>query len=264
MTLALAIDTATEVVAVGLAEVSADGGFELLVEATLVAPRAAMATALPLARELLATAGRDIGQVGLVVTGRGPGSFTGVRIGVATAKGLADGLGAPAVGAVTLDAIAWGLAGSTGVVGVVGDAMRREVYGVRYRLVDSGVERIDEYGVAAPADVAAAWAAAVEPPTLLVGNGLAKYAELFAAALPDAAIGPEAAWRPTAAGLFAAARESMAAALADPAAHPAAIVLPLYTRLSDAEEAEAARAGTVPDSGVAGPAGTSSDGEATR
>ena len=79
-------------------------------------------------------AGPEIAEVTEVVVGRGPGSFTGVRIGVATAKGLAQGLGVPLFGVSTLEAIAWrfaasGTATEPAARGVVlGDAMRGEVY----------------------------------------------------------------------------------------------------------------------------------------
>ena len=133
MTLLLALDTATEAVGIGVARLDS-AGVTLLASEAHLAPRRANTVLLDRAGDALARSGGAMADVGVVVVGRGPGSFTGVRIGVATAKGLAQGLGAPLYGVGSLDAIAWQLAGFEGTIGVVGDAMRGEVYPALFRI----------------------------------------------------------------------------------------------------------------------------------
>ncbi len=142
-------------------------------------------------------------EVGVVVVGRGPGSFTGVRIGVATAKGLAQGLGAPLYGVGTLDAIAWQLADFEGTVCVLGDAMRGEVYPALFEATGEAVRRLTPDRVADPQTVAETWSQ-LAGPLLLAGNGLAKHVELFSAAMPSARIAEQHLWYPSGTGLIAA------------------------------------------------------------
>ena len=267
--LVLAFDTATEACAIGL---GAREGLELAVVAVrdFDAPRAAMSGLLPAVRALLAEAGVPIRDVAEVVVGRGPGSFTGVRIGVATAKGLAHGLGASLFGVGTLDAVAWRFAGRyEGLLGVVGDAMRGEVYPA---LFDVGrdadgrtfVRRHGDDRVAKPHVAADEWAAEIEGPLLLTGNGLAKYADVFTAALGErASLSENDLWAPSGAGLLSAYAAALRAR--DAGDGDAAAVLPIYTRLSDAEEAERGLHGFVavppPDTGVRGPVDASGERE---
>jgi N6-L-threonylcarbamoyladenine synthase/protein kinase Bud32 len=254
MTLRLALDTSTEEVAIGLGHVR-EQGVHLLGETNIDVPRASLTHLVPAIMRLLQSADLAIDDVASVVVGRGPGSFTGVRIGVSAAKGIAQGLGAPLFGVNTLDAIAERFAGRDGLVGVLGDAMRREVYPALYRLTDDGIERLTPDAVATPASVAVSWAAIGEP-VLLAGNGLRKYADVFRAEMGDRAlIAPEALWTPTGESLLMASWRDAAADRAGDGV--VGSVLPVYTRLSDAEEAELAGAGRVASypSGVAGPEG---------
>ena len=192
----------------------------------------------------LERAGYTMADVDAVLVGRGPGSFTGVRIGIATAKGIACGLGRALYGVSTLDAVAWGVwaAGVRGLVGVVGDAMRREVYPGLYRVGKDGPERLFEVErvVKAP-EAVAEWAARADAAEItLAGDGLRKYRAQFEEA-GFARFAPEDAWYPTGEGLLQAACASAgsgALGAGDPA-----LVLPVYTRLSDAEENEAKRLG---------------------
>ncbi|KAF0207809.1 MAG: hypothetical protein FD171_1454 [Actinobacteria bacterium] len=265
MSYVIAFDAATEHVAIGLAAVGTDAAPTMVAGVDFSAPRAALGRLLPAVDELLETAGVSRADIVAVAVGRGPGSFTGVRIAVASAKGLAHGLGVPLVGLGTLDAVAWRFADEDALVGIVGDAMRGEVYPCLFRCGGGRCERIGEYRVSKPAVAAAAWAAMADAPTILAGNGLAKYVDMFRAELGDRVlIADESLWTPTGASVVSAAfaerdTPSLSGIFADPThahtfAHPG-ILLPVYTRLSDAEEAETLRGGTTPGSGVAGPSG---------
>jgi bifunctional N6-L-threonylcarbamoyladenine synthase / protein kinase Bud32 len=256
VTLVLALDTATEQCAVGLGEW--DGAaMTVLGETNLDVPRAALTHVVPAIDRLLKDCGARIDRVGAVVCGRGPGSFTGVRIGVATAKGIASGLAVPLYGVGTLDAVARRFAEHDTLVGVVGDAMRKEVYPALFRCRGGRVERLTAYEVTKPEVAATRWAADTgDEPFLLAGNGLAKYADIFTGALGDRArLTPSADWTPTGASLLL---QAYAGASAPAGAGPEAgegdpaTLLPIYTRLSDAEEIERAKL----------PAGTAGGGRA--
>lgn len=248
MTLVLAFDTATEEVAIGIGEVGEGGSLEVLASEDFTAPRAAMTHLLPAIDALLTSAGVARRDIGAIAVGRGPGSFTGVRIAVATAKGLARGLGVPLWGVSTLDAIARRVV-TDGLVGVLGDAMRGEVYPA---LLRNG-RRLAPDSVASPESVAAEWVRLGEAVTL-TGNGLAKHRQVFAEAMGGKALFAEdRLWAPTGVALL----EQLAAVPDEWGSGDPGALLPIHTRLSDAEEAERARLGTGPGgpshAGVAGP-----------
>ena len=127
------------------AAVAADGEFdvEVLASTDHLCRRQANVELVGSVQEVLKAAGLTMTDVDAVIAGRGPGSFTGVRIGVATAKGIACGSGLPLYGASALDAMAFSAwkAGVRGTVGVVADAMRGEVYPGIYLLDDAGAHR---------------------------------------------------------------------------------------------------------------------------
>ncbi len=239
----LAFDTANEVIAIGLGALDgATRTIDCAAAAEAEARRASNTQLLPRIDELLSCAGVTRGEIACVCVGRGPGSFTGVRIALATAKGIASALGVGLVGVSSLDAVAWGAwaAGVRGSGAVVADAMRREVYPVHYGLGDAGAVRLSADRVVKAAE------AAEELPRggsldFVTGDGLRKYADLLA---PCAAALPEALWTPTGAGLLAALQAAWRAGECDPLdadRHDPGLLLPVYTRLSDAEENERQR-----------------------
>ena len=154
----LTIDTATGAAAIGLV----DG--DTAVDAEPVRDATAAQHVLPLVDALLAE--RDLGVDGVdrIVVGRGPGSFTGLRIGMATAIGLAAPRGTPLVGVATTAALRH--AAGIDAIAVI-DARRGEVFAE-----GPGVE----LGAYAPADLAQRVPAA----SLLIGDGATRYREVFA------------------------------------------------------------------------------------
>ena len=88
---------------------------------------------LPLVDQLLSLCECPLAEVDVLAVSLGPGSFTGIRIGVATVKGLAQALNKPVIGVNTLEALAWQAAPFTGVIMPLMDAQRNLVYTAAYR-----------------------------------------------------------------------------------------------------------------------------------
>ncbi|MGI6221076.1 MAG: tRNA (adenosine(37)-N6)-threonylcarbamoyltransferase complex transferase subunit TsaD [Coriobacteriales bacterium] len=253
--LILAFDTSTEAIALGIAR--ADDG-AIISSDSIAAPRCANERLLTYVDEMMGREGLAKEDIAAVVCGRGPGSFTGVRIGVATAKGIASGLGRPLFGTSTLDAVAWEAwaCGVRGQLAVLNDALRKEVYPVRYELGDQGIERLDPDGVDKPVAVCERWAeyyAEQSRPLSIVGDGLLKFREVLESAFEGAGVVyellDERLWHPTGRGLILSFQD--ARRLGELGTGNPNDLLPVYTRLSDAEENEKARkAKGLPQRGV--------------
>ncbi|NLE79290.1 MAG: tRNA (adenosine(37)-N6)-threonylcarbamoyltransferase complex dimerization subunit type 1 TsaB [Rhodococcus sp.] len=148
--LVLAIDTSTPTVTAGVVDVSPDS-VQVVATRITVDARAHAEVLTPRIMECLAEASATPADLGAVVVGVGPGPFTGLRVGMATAAAFADALGIPVHGVCSLDAIAVQV-GSDRDLLVVTDARRREVYWARY----SGGVRIEGPGVVKPAELESA------------------------------------------------------------------------------------------------------------
>ena len=178
----LAFDTANEVIAIGLGKLdAATQPIECVASVEVEARRASNTQLLPRIDELCAQAGVGRGEIACVAVGRGPGSFTGVRIALACAKGIASALEVGLVGVSSLDAVAWGAwkASERGSLLVVADAMRREVYPVEYRLSDAGAERVTADRVIKADAFAEELGATSASDRLIAGDALRKYLSLI-------------------------------------------------------------------------------------
>ena len=184
--LLLALDTSTSAITVALHD-----GARVRAEATTLDARAHGERLAPGIREVLEAAGATPGDLTHVVCGLGPGPFTGLRVGIVTARVLALVTGAALHGVCSLDALA--AAGPEGEVLVATDARRKEVYWARYAVSPGSVRALSAPAVTKPAELAPQVRAL---PT--VGRGPVLYPGLFpapvgvldvsAAALADLAV----------------------------------------------------------------------------
>jgi tRNA threonylcarbamoyladenosine biosynthesis protein TsaB len=164
---ALAIDTSTEVLA--LAACRGDSWASLGVRRGLQHSP----SLLPLADILLRELGMAAADLEALVCSLGPGSFTGIRIGLSTALGIAEGRHIPVVGVSTLDAAAWSWRERDGDVVPVVDARKGKIYAALY----SAGERRGDYRDISPAELADLLGAARDP--LLVGPDAPRIATLI-------------------------------------------------------------------------------------
>ncbi|MEV0670919.1 tRNA (adenosine(37)-N6)-threonylcarbamoyltransferase complex dimerization subunit type 1 TsaB [Mycobacterium sp. NPDC050441] len=208
----LTIDTATPAVSAGVVRRAEDGTVHTLAERVTVDARAHAEQLTPNVLGAVSDAGITVADLDAVVIGCGPGPFTGLRVGMASAAAFGHALGVPVHGVCSLDAIG---VHTDGDVLVVTDARRREVYWAHYR---DGV-RVDGPAVNAPADVAA-----VLQSSVAAVAGSPEHAALFALPRLDLVY-------PTPAGLVRAVTD-----WDDP--QP---LVPLYLRRPDAKPSAAVR-----------------------
>ena len=106
---------------------------------------------LPLLEGLLNSLDMELGDMDIFAASNGPGSFTGLRIGIATVKALGQALNKPVVGVPTLDGLAYNLISREGLICPIMDTRREQVYTSIYRSgssahsIRAGLERLDEY-----------------------------------------------------------------------------------------------------------------------
>jgi tRNA threonylcarbamoyladenosine biosynthesis protein TsaB len=223
----LAVDTATEVLSVALV----DGARTCFTASEDFQAGAQARRVLPLMLEALASEGIGVADLDAFVVSLGPGSFTGIRIGVSTVQAVAWALAKPVLAGGTLDALALGAGPHPGPVVPLLDARKEEVYGAVY---GPGARLLDGPWLLAPDGVAgrlaqAARAAGLEGPPLLLGRGLRRYRDALLAG-PWAQPPREA---PMAADLVSA--EWLARSVARRPAVAGDALEPLYLRKSEAE-----------------------------
>jgi tRNA threonylcarbamoyladenosine biosynthesis protein TsaB len=228
--LILAIDTSTRRVGVALGSQAGVVGAVELGGATSDAPPRHAEELAPAIAHLTRVTGTELQQLCAVAVAIGPGMFTGLRVGVTTAKVMAQALRIPVVPVPSLDLVAYPLRHALGRVIVPAlDARRNELYTARYRAVPGGLQRETEYELASPTDLLGAIEAAGES-VVVAGDGALRFRSAFEPHELCEVAGPSFA-APSLSALVELAsirfeREDFAA--------PADVV-PMYLRRSDAE-----------------------------
>lgn len=183
-------------------------------------------TLLPMAEDMLKNAEIKLSEVDLIAVAHGPGSFTGIRIGVSTVKGLSWAADKPCVGVSTLEAMAWHGLMAGGYVCPVMDARRQQVYNALFKIEDGKPQRITDDRPIALSQLADE-VRALGAPVLLVGDGAALTEKFFRENSVPCRIAPEnlrwqSAW-------------GVAMAASDKQPGTSETLLPVYLRLSQAE-----------------------------
>jgi len=174
----LGLETATWTASVG---VTCDG--RAVAERTRRSESSHAPTIIALIDEVMRSAGIRIGDLDAIAVSAGPGSFTGLRIGLSTAKGLAYAANARLVAVPTLTALARAAGPRDGTVCPVLDARKGEVYAAGFRWRDGRLEQTAAERAIAPAQLASL----IAPPCTLIGDAVDVYGdvlrELFAASV---------------------------------------------------------------------------------
>lgn len=171
--LILGIDTATPQVGCAI------GGHEGVLGAFHAARGRRHAETLTPAIDFLRRQTRvELDDIGAVAVDVGPGLFTGLRVGVATAKAMAHALRVPMVGVTSLDLLAFPVRWSSRLVVAAVDARRGELFYAFYRQVPGGIQRLGDPQIGSADDLASELLATGEE-CLLVGDGARRYADEF-------------------------------------------------------------------------------------
>ncbi|MHB1127461.1 MAG: tRNA (adenosine(37)-N6)-threonylcarbamoyltransferase complex dimerization subunit type 1 TsaB [Bacillota bacterium] len=169
----LGIDTATSIASAAIIEEN-----QVRAEILLNAGKTHSQSLMTIINQVLEDTGLPLSAMDGLAVALGPGSFTGLRIGLATVKGLAQVTGLPVLGIPTLDSLALNAAGALGLVCPVLNARKHEVYVALYRSGDGSMNRVSDYLVMAPEVLARQMAENNEVVTFL-GDGWPVYRDIF-------------------------------------------------------------------------------------
>ena len=183
-------------------------------------------TLLPMAEDMLKNAELSIGDVDVFAVAHGPGSFTGIRIGVSTVKGLAWASDKPCVGVSTLEAMAWHGVSAGGYICPVMDARRSQVYNAIFKIEGGRPVRMTADRPISLEDLASELRE-LDSPVFLVGDGAAITAAYLG--------GNNIAYRAAPENLVWQSAWGVAMAAQDKTPGSADDLLPVYLRLSQAE-----------------------------
>ena len=193
-------------------------------------------TLMVMAENLLSQCGKTVEDVTAVAVAAGPGSFTGVRIGVAAAKGFAWGQEIPCYGVSTLEAMVRSLGAYQGYVCPCMDARRSQVYNALFYVNHGTPERVTEDRAISLAELGAELKSLKEP-IFLVGDGSNLCYNTLLESVPNLVLPPEHRMHQRAVGVALAAQKQAEAG--DPG--DANALTPNYLRLSQAERERAER-----------------------
>jgi tRNA threonylcarbamoyladenosine biosynthesis protein TsaB len=169
----IGIDTATPVTSV-----AAGSGEGILAGMSVRNDRAHAELLVPMVRQVLERASLGQDELAGIAVGTGPGLFTGLRVGVSSAKALAQAWRLPMVAVPSLDLLAFACRHASGLVCAVIDGRRGELFTATYRPAGGEVERITDHRVLRPEELAAELEALGEP-VLLCGEGALRHAQAF-------------------------------------------------------------------------------------
>lgn len=218
----LAIETSGRAGEVALAE---DG--QIVVEGELDPRQRHTQLLVPTIRDLLAQVGWRAKDVALIAISIGPGSYTGLRVGLTCAKTLAYATGAEVAAVNTLEAIAHNAPAEALRISVISDAQRREVYRAEFGRAGPGAAL--EAAQATAIVPIQEWAEALVPATTVLGPGLRRFREMVPQGCP---VAPEELWDPRAAAIARLGYSQYVAGRRDDYLQ----LQPLYFRKSAAEE----------------------------
>lgn len=188
------------------------------------------ATLMPMAADLLKNTGLTLEEIDVIAVAAGPGSFTGIRIGVAAAKGLAWPGDKPCAPCSTLESMAWQCAHMEGEICAVMDARRKQVYNARFLASGGTLTRLSEDRAIGLEELAAEVKKSGNP-QIIVGDGASLCYNAFEQCGVQAVLMPphliyQTAWGVARAGLELARQDKLV---------PAGQMAPRYHRLSQAE-----------------------------
>lgn len=229
-TLILALDSSAKSASVAVGELLPGGRASVLAEMNSNRKITHSQTLLPMVQSLLSCTGMALADIGAFAVSTGPGSFTGLRIGIGAVKGLSYSLDRPCVGVSTLDAIARGLPGVDGVICAAMDARCNQAYTALFDSTPGGLTRRTE-DMALTLDELAEKLKNEQKNIFFVGDGAELCYNTFKTHLPHCWLAAENARYQRASGVLLAAAERLERG----EICSAAALSPKYLRLPQAE-----------------------------